>query len=200
MTIKAAFVIVFVFVLSSLTTYSYADTLINGRFTAQGAFITSHRNQDQRSKGSQEHNRHDHKDDSKFSHKDHHQKRFDHQHHHRAVNHHNYYVYYTYLPAPTAVSVGSFVTILPEDYQTFILHNQKYYYSDGIYYIEMFQGYQVVAQPLFEDDVSFPVNIPTEQGGYAQVVLKKSGQGFIGPQGEFYPEFPKVAQLKAMYL
>ena len=26
-----------------------------------------------------------------------------------------------------------------------------------------------------------------------------AGNGFIGPQGEFYPDFPRVEQLKVMY-
>ncbi|MBF0505042.1 MAG: hypothetical protein HQL14_08075 [Candidatus Omnitrophica bacterium] len=46
---------------------------------------------------------------------------------------------------------------------------------------------------------SFTVNVPSDKGGYAAVVIKKSGNGFVGPQGEFYSEFPKVSQLKVMY-
>jgi len=46
---------------------------------------------------------------------------------------------------------------------------------------------------------TFPVNIPNNNGGYSTVIIKKSGNGYSGPQGEFYAEFPKVAQLKAMY-
>jgi hypothetical protein len=45
----------------------------------------------------------------------------------------------------------------------------------------------------------FTINIPNNHGGYTAVVLKKSGTGYVGPQGEFYPEFPKVFQLKMMY-
>jgi len=43
------------------------------------------------------------------------------------------------------------------------------------------------------------VNIPNVHGGYNAVVLKKSNGGFIGPQGEFYPEFPKIFQLQMKY-
>ena len=46
---------------------------------------------------------------------------------------------------------------------------------------------------------TFPVNIPNGTGAYTTVVIKKSGNGFVGPQGEFYAQFPTVAQLKAMY-
>ncbi len=47
---------------------------------------------------------------------------------------------------------------------------------------------------------TFTVNIPNSQGGYTAVTIKRSGNGFAGPQGEFYAEFPKVEQLKAMYV
>jgi hypothetical protein len=47
--------------------------------------------------------------------------------------------------------------------------------------------------------VEFTVNVPNRRGGYTPVVIKKSGSGWIGPQGEFYPQFPKVSTLKAIY-
>lgn len=46
----------------------------------------------------------------------------------------------------------------------------------------------------------FCLNIPNSDGAtYTQVVIREQPNGYVGPQGEFYPEFPKVAQLKAMY-
>ncbi len=45
----------------------------------------------------------------------------------------------------------------------------------------------------------YTVNIPNDHGGYTAVVIKRSGNGYTGPQGEYYPEFPKVFQLKIMY-
>jgi uncharacterized protein YcfJ len=49
-------------------------------------------------------------------------------------------------------------------------------------------------------DERFSINVPKSQGsGYVVIVIKRSGNGFTGPQGEFYTEFPKVAQLQAMY-
>ncbi|MEI8011130.1 MAG: DUF6515 family protein [Candidatus Omnitrophota bacterium] len=74
---------------------------------------------------------------------------------------------------------------------------------------------QEVAVPVFVDspvvqpgtsapqgtrDESFTINIPKAQGsGYSSVIIKRSGNGFVGPQGEYYSEFPKVPQLQAMY-
>jgi hypothetical protein len=52
--------------------------------------------------------------------------------------------------------------------------------------------------PVAADDM-FTVNLPNSKGGYTAVALKRSGYGYIGPQGEYYPEFPRVEQLKAMY-
>ncbi len=46
---------------------------------------------------------------------------------------------------------------------------------------------------------SITINIPNKKGNYTAVTLKKSGNGYIGPQGEFYPEFPKVSQLEVIY-
>jgi len=44
------------------------------------------------------------------------------------------------------------------------------------------------------------VNIPDKWGGgYTSVVLKRSGKGYVGPQGEYYTEFPTVAELEVMY-
>ena len=98
-----------------------------------------------------------------------------------------------------------------------------YYTSDGVYYLYTRRGYQIVSQPVTvlasgvssvpttvpiqvtataasaNTEESFTVNIPNFKGGYTAVILKRSGNGFIGPQGEFYSEFPKVEQLKAMY-
>ena len=56
-----------------------------------------------------------------------------------------------------------------------------------------------VQTPTATQPDQFTVNIPNDHGGYTAVVIKRSGNGFIGPQGEFYPEFPKVSQLKIMY-
>lgn len=47
---------------------------------------------------------------------------------------------------------------------------------------------------------SYTVNVPHANGsGYVPVLLRKSGEGFLGPQGEYYPEFPKITQLQLMY-
>ncbi len=48
-------------------------------------------------------------------------------------------------------------------------------------------------------DSMYTVNIPNSKGTYTAVTLTRSGNGFTGPQGEFYTEFPRIDQLKVMY-
>jgi hypothetical protein len=43
------------------------------------------------------------------------------------------------------------------------------------------------------------VNVPNSTGGYSAVVLKRYGNGYIGPQGEYYDRIPSTAQLQVMY-
>jgi hypothetical protein len=107
-------------------------------------------------------------------------------------------------PVLGAVALGAAAT-------TVWIANHPYYYYDGLYYNYTPQGYVVVTPPAttvvtapvvsgdqVSDDV-ITVNVPNDKGGYTAVVIKRSGKGFVGPQGEFYPDFPRVSQLKLMY-
>jgi hypothetical protein len=62
----------------------------------------------------------------------------------------------------------------------------------------------VVAQPEAQPTTTYSgdtvtVNVPNSSGGYTAVVLKRSGNGYVGPQGEYYDQVPTTAQLQAMY-
>ncbi len=130
-------------------------------------------------------------------------------------------IHYVVIPPP----VGAAVTLLPVGMQPIIVNGVTYYTADGVYYQYTSRGYVVVPQPtvtvvqtaqaavpvtvaptavttsapaVTEGEV-YTVNISNSQGGYTAVAIKKSGDGFIGPQGEYYEEFPKVDQLKLMY-
>ena len=121
------------------------------------------------------------------------------------------YYYPTYAVAATST------------YQPVVINGVTYYLNNGQYYIYTQYGYQAVAAPV-EAQASVPsaqtttssgyvsaessntgsddavtINIPNSKGGYTAVILKKSGSGFVGPQGEFYPSFPKVSQLQTIY-
>ena len=136
-------------------------------------------------------------------------------------------VYYSRIGRDYVVVVpplGAVVRTIPSYYQPMIINGVTYYNVDGIYYLYTSQGYQVVPQPVTVvapasipqtlstaptqvmaapassgTDESFTINIPTVKGGYQAVTLKRSGDGFIGPQGEFYADFPRISQLKEMY-
>jgi len=56
-----------------------------------------------------------------------------------------------------------------------------------------------LSQFSFADYDSFTVNIPNSEGSYTAIVVKKSGEGYVGPQGEYYSQFPTIAQLRVMY-
>jgi len=43
------------------------------------------------------------------------------------------------------------------------------------------------------------VTIPNLRGSYTSVIITKRGNGYIGPQGEYYPDGPTVAQLQLLY-
>jgi len=122
--------------------------------------------------------------------------------------------------------LGAYVAAIPPDFQPMIINGRTYYANNGVYYILTPHGYRVVEQPVVyvqpqpvvvqppqqvvvaqpvvvappvvAQDM-FSVNVPNKSGGYTAVVIKKSGNGYQGPQGEFYADFPKVEQLKAMY-
>ena len=55
------------------------------------------------------------------------------------------------------------------------------------------------AQPQGQASGTVTINIPNTRGGYTAVALKRSGNGFIGPQGEYYSDNPTVEQLKTLY-
>ena len=101
------------------------------------------------------------------------------------------------------------MTALPVGYEPIVINGITYYTYSGVYYQFTPYGYAVVqppvipviAQPTALENIqnSFTVNIPNTRGGYTAVTIKKSGNGFVGPQGEFYAQFPNVEQLKVMY-
>jgi hypothetical protein len=128
-----------------------------------------------------------------------------------------------------APPVGAVVTTIPAGYQPVIIDGTPYYIINGVTYMYTTYGYQVVPQPrtiIVQNNVnndaplitpvqsasgvpntpvtntnnSFTVNVPNNKGGYTAVTLKRSGTGFTGPQGEYYSEFPRIEQLKVMYV
>jgi len=137
-------------------------------------------------------------------------------------------LYYSYVGNGDYVLVnppiGAYVSVIPPDFQPVSINGRIYYTNNGVYYVlTEHHGYRVVEPPVVYaqpqqvvvtqpiqqvvvqapapvvSDDAFPINVPNNSGGYTAVLIKRSGNGYVGPQGEFYATFPSVAQLKAMY-
>jgi hypothetical protein len=130
------------------------------------------------------------------------------------------YPYYGYPYYADPYYYPGYAVVSSSSYQPVLVNGATYYVNNGVYYIYTQYGYQAVVTPVgattpviqpstvmssspvsisADSDDSFTINIPNTKGGYNAVFIKRSGKGFIGPQGEFYPEFPKVSQLQVMY-
>ena len=114
------------------------------------------------------------------------------------------------VPAP----VGAVVDAIPATCSIDDINGINYYICTGVYYTWTSDGYRVVktsvpadqeeavavsSAPSGGSQESFTINIPDNKGGYVPVTLTRSGSGFVGPQGEFYSEFPAVSLLGVMY-
>jgi hypothetical protein len=106
--------------------------------------------------------------------------------------------------------VGAVVVKLPDNSVVINDGDETYYVDDGIFYRKVWDGYKVIAPPFGprdsdgvlmagndRDDIS--IRLPDSEGGYVEVLLSRTGQGFKGPQDEYYPEFPPMDQLQEMY-
>ncbi|OGF45094.1 MAG: hypothetical protein A2452_00765 [Candidatus Firestonebacteria bacterium RIFOXYC2_FULL_39_67] len=116
------------------------------------------------------------------------------------------------------LAIGAIVRTLPLGYTTVIVRGHQYYYYNNVYFQTYNNnGFLVVeapsivipvtpkpaepiatAQVTIQKDV-YTINIPNSKGGYTAVIIKKVKEGFTGPQGELYKEFPTVEQLKVLY-
>jgi hypothetical protein len=101
--------------------------------------------------------------------------------------------------------IGAIVTSIPISHRTMVVGGASYYYYENIYYKTCPTGYIVVPAPTAAPVVYAPqqdaitINVPNSNGSYTQVTLVKRGDGYVGPQGEYYPQNPTVEQLKALY-
>jgi len=103
------------------------------------------------------------------------------------------------------------VTSLPFGCRTIVIGGTTYYHYDNIYYTTCPRGYVVVPAPVVkpapivvakgekQSGVTVVINVPNSNGGFTAVTLTKQGNGYIGPQGEYYAGNPTVEQLKALY-
>jgi len=60
--------------------------------------------------------------------------------------------------------------------------------------------YGVTKEAAKTDDTVVHVQVPKKNGqGTVDVALKRHEQGYLGPQGEFYPQMPSAGQLTEVY-
>lgn len=112
-----------------------------------------------------------------------------------------------------APPIGAMITVLPIGHRPVIYAGVTYYYYDNVYYTDAPTGYvvvpppaekMVVQEPAVEQSVSIPgpsitINIPNSNGSFTSVKLVKYKDGYLGPQGEYYPGRPTVDQLRVLY-
>jgi len=104
---------------------------------------------------------------------------------------------------------GAMITALPERHKVIVYDNTDYYYYNSAYYIKQPAGYTVVTPPpsvvssnapaVEAPEKTIVVTVPNPNGSYIPVTLQKYSDGYVGPNGEFYPDYPTIDQLKAMY-
>ncbi|MDD4899047.1 MAG: DUF6515 family protein [Candidatus Omnitrophica bacterium] len=114
------------------------------------------------------------------------------------------------------LAIGAIVSTLPPRYETVYVRGVPYYYDDGVYFRQHSGGYIVVPAPATTATVvtvpntvaivptvvpgaAVVINVPNSRGGYTQVTLTRQGNGYVGPQGEYYEGNPTVDQLRALY-
>jgi len=111
---------------------------------------------------------------------------------------HHYYHHggYFFIHAP----IGFHIRILPYGHWTVLYRSHTYFYFNNTYYSKINDGYVVVENPVRGvTQTTYPVTFSNPNGSYTSVIIEKSGSGYIGPQEEYFHDFPSVAQLKSMY-
>lgn len=120
--------------------------------------------------------------------------------------------YYQYTPSGYVVvsaPMGAVIRELPPYYKRIPYGTNTYYYYNNTYYVQESAGYTVVTPPpqvvttnppaVEAPEKTIVVTVPNPNGSYIPVTLEKYSDGYKGPNGEFYPDYPTIDQLKAMY-
>ena len=117
--------------------------------------------------------------------------------------------------------IGAVVSYLPYGCRTIIVGGVRYYEYDNVYYQPYAGRYVVVSEPVVVRQYETPnvvyvpqpvstqsqtgdretvtINVPRASGGSIAITLLRNQNGFVGPQGEFYPTLPTADQLRALY-
>jgi len=110
---------------------------------------------------------------------------------------------------------GTIIATLPPHYRTVYVGGVPYYY-DGTYYYQSGPTGYVVVQPAVAPVVLAPapavvvappvvhnasvtVKVKNKNGTVSEIMLVRRGNGYVGPQGEYYDSMPTTEQLSALY-
>ena len=124
------------------------------------------------------------------------------------------------------LAIGAIIAGLPPRCRTVYIGGAPYYY-DGMYYYQPGPAGYVVVQPAVAPVVMVPpvapmvvapaqiptavaaapvvqnssvtVRINNKNGSTTSIMMVKKGNGYVGPQGEYYEAMPTHEQLNALY-
>ncbi len=74
-----------------------------------------------------------------------------------------------------------------------VLVNPKPVVRTNVVYLPVVEPVQTICSE------TITINVPNTNGSYTPVTLVRRNNGYIGPQGEYYPGNPTVEQLKLLY-
>jgi hypothetical protein len=117
------------------------------------------------------------------------------------------------------LEMGAVVEDLPPQYTTVYINGANYFYDGTYYYQSCPTGYMVVqpgeSQPVINRETVEPVQPQTSPGVHnagsvtvtidnsngtsTKIMLVRKGNGYVGPEGEYYDSMPTTKQLKAVY-
>lgn len=98
--------------------------------------------------------------------------------------------------ALSALAVGAIIASLPRQHETVYVDSTPAV-AEPVMIAQA--PSTVVVQPQWSSAEAVVINVPNVQGGYTPVVLTRRGNGYVGPQGEYYSGNPTVEQLKTLY-
>jgi hypothetical protein len=121
-------------------------------------------------------------------------------------------IYYQETPSGYVVVAGprgAVIRELPPWHRKIPYGGKVYYFYNNTYYVQEPAGYTVVTPPpqvvtanppaVEAPEKTVVVTVPNANGSFIPVTLEKYSDGYKGPNGEFYPDYPTIDQLKAMY-
>jgi hypothetical protein len=88
--------------------------------------------------------------------------------------------------------VGSIVSTLSSNHETVYANAEPVKATDVVYMSS-------VNQSQVSDRETVTINVPNSNGGNIAITLVRHSNGFVGPQGEFYPILPTTEQLRIRY-